>query len=456
MRISVGIDIAKETHWVIAIDADGGGHIDRKLENTPAAIASLIDELKQLGGSVRIGLDVVGGIAGLAEAMLAEAGFALVHVPGLAVNRARQGTVGGEHKSDPRDARVIAEQVRIRQDLRPIEPASELDLELRLLAGWRRDLVDGQTQRLSRLHDLLASIFPGLERGLDLTTKGPLVLLTNFVTPAEMRAAGKRRLIRHLKAAGGLPNIEALADRALAAAAEQTIAIPAERMSARLIKELASEALATRSRLASLDRELEALLARHPDAALIRSLPAWGPCSPPSSSPRQAASRASAPPTRSPPRPALPRSCASPARSASCAAPQAATRGSSASSTSPPSAPLAIPTAASSTTASGARENAITRPSSPSRADGSTSSGPSSTAGSPSNQTSNLPLDAPIRLHAAGIRSLVAELADQETPALAAFEPLLKTRMIAGVTGRPVCSPRVRIFDAVGKSAPHP
>ena len=276
MRVSVGIDIAKEVHWVTAIDHEGVVHIDRKLANTPAAIAGLIAELKQLGGTVRIGLDVVGGIAALAEAMLVDAGFALVHVPGLAVNRARQATVGGAHKSDPRDARVIAEQVRIRQDLRPIEPAGELDLELRLLVGRRRDLVDGQTQRLSRLHDLLASIFPGLERGLDLTTKGPLVLLSKFVTPAELRTAGKKRLVRHLKAAGGLPNIEALAERALAAAAEQTIAVPAERMSARLIKELACEALATRSRLASLDRELEDLLARHPDAALIRSLPGMG------------------------------------------------------------------------------------------------------------------------------------------------------------------------------------
>ena len=276
MRISVGIDIAKEVHWVTAIDHEGVVRFDRKLATTPAAIASLIDELKQLGGTVRIGLDVVGGIAALAEAMLAEAGFALVHAPGLAVNRARQATVGGAHKSDPRDARVIADQVRIRQDLRPIESASELDLELRLLVGRRRDLVDGQTQRLSRLHDLLASNFPGLERGLDLTTKGPLVLLTKFATPAELRAAGKRRLIRHLKAAGGLPNLEALADRALAAAAEQTIAIPAERMRARLIKELASEALATRTRLAGLDRELEDLLDRHPDAALIRSLPGMG------------------------------------------------------------------------------------------------------------------------------------------------------------------------------------
>jgi transposase len=276
MRISVGVDIAKEAHWVTAVDADGVVRIDRKLANTPAAIASVIDELKQLGGTVRIGLDVVGGIAGLAEAMLAEAGFALVHVPGLAVNRARQGTTGGEHKSDPRDARVIAELVRIRQDLRPIAPASELDLELRLLVGRRRDLVEAQTQRLARLHDLLVGIFPGLERALDLRAKGPLVLLTRFVTPAELRAAGNKRLIRHLKAAGGLPKVEVLAERALAAAAEQTIAVPAERMSARLIKELAGEALAVRTRLAGLDRELADLLDRHPDAALIRSLPGMG------------------------------------------------------------------------------------------------------------------------------------------------------------------------------------
>ena len=143
MRISVGIDIAKEVHWVTAIDADGVVQLDRKLRNTPADIAALVDELAALAATVRIGIDVIGGIAGLAEAMLAEAGFALVHVPGLAVNRARQGTVGGENKSDPRDARTIADQVRIRADLRPIEPATELDLEIRLLVGRRRDLVAG-------------------------------------------------------------------------------------------------------------------------------------------------------------------------------------------------------------------------------------------------------------------------------------------------------------------------
>ncbi|MGE5502599.1 MAG: IS110 family transposase [Ignavibacteriales bacterium] len=275
-RISVGIDIAKEVHWVCAIDANGAVLLDRKLDNTPEAIARLIEELAALGAEPRIGLDVVGGIAGLATAMLADAGFALVHVPGLAVNRARQGTPGGENKSDPRDARAIAEQVRTRADLRPIGQASELDIELRLLVGRRRDLVAAQTQRISRLRDLLAGIFPGLERALDYTTKGPLHLLAKFVTPAEIRDAGRKRLLRHLQAAGGVPNLDAIADAALAAAQAQAIAVPGERMTARLVRELASEALAARERLRRLDAELRAMLDRHPDAALIQSLPGMG------------------------------------------------------------------------------------------------------------------------------------------------------------------------------------
>lgn len=276
MQISVGIDIAKDVHWVTALDAQGVVQLDRSLQNSPAAIAQLIDELSALNGTVRIGLDVIGGIAGLAEAMFAQAGIALLHVPGLSVNRARQGSVGGENKSDPRDARTIAEQVRTRTDLRTIEPATQIDLEIRLLVGRRQDLVQAQTQRITRLRDLLVSIFPGLERALDFSTKGPLFLLTRFVTPGELRSAGKARILRHLHAAGGVPHLPELTERALAAAREQTLSVPAERMSARLIRELALEALTTRERLASLDRELQALLDGHPDAALIRSLPGMG------------------------------------------------------------------------------------------------------------------------------------------------------------------------------------
>ena len=276
MRVAVGIDVAKTAHWVTAIDDAGTVLIDRSVANEPDAIEELIAELRSLEGEVTIGLDVVGGIAGLAEAMLAAASFRLVHVPGLAVNRARQGTTGGEAKSDPRDARVIADQVRTRHDLRTVETGTEIDLELRLLVGRRRDLVDEQTRRLSRLHGLLVSIHPGLERVLDLTTKGSLWLLTRYVTPAEIRRAGRDRLVSHLKRAGDLRTIAQLADAALASAQAQRIAVPGERMAAMFVRELAAEALAARKRLAELNRALEARLTHHPDAALIRSLPGMG------------------------------------------------------------------------------------------------------------------------------------------------------------------------------------
>ena len=276
MRVAVGIDVAKTAHWVTAIDDAGTVLIDRSVANEPDAIEELIAELRSLEGEVTIGLDVVGGIAGLAEAMLAAASFRLVHVPGLAVNRARQGTTGGEAKSDPRDARVIADQVRTRHDLRTVETRTEIDLELRLLVGRRRDLVDEQTRRLSRLHGLLVSVHPGLERVLDLTTKGSIWLLTRYVTPAEIRRAGRDRLVSHLKRAGGLRTIAQLADAAMASAQAQRIAVPGERMAAMFVRELAAEALAARKRLAELNRALEARLTRHPDAALIRSLPGMG------------------------------------------------------------------------------------------------------------------------------------------------------------------------------------
>jgi transposase len=279
--VAVGIDVAKDFHWVQAIDRrDSEVLFSGSVDNAPGPLAALVDRFEDLRerGRLTVGIDVVGGIAGLLTAMLAEAGIEVVHVSGLAVNRAREGTSGGEHKSDPRDAAVIADRVRHRRDLRTIEPTGELDAEIRLLVSRRRELVTDQTRRISRLRDLLAAIHPGLEHVVDPTTKTGQQLLSRYVTPAEIRRAGRRRLIEHILRAGRIPrrHAEELAEKALTAAHEQTIAVPGERVAAELVRELAVEAARTRSRLAVLDRDLEATLARHPDAALIQSLPGMG------------------------------------------------------------------------------------------------------------------------------------------------------------------------------------
>lgn len=276
MSTSVGIDIAKELHWASAIDAAGNVLLDREVANTPGDLLRLADELKVLPAPVRVGIDVLGGIATLTQAVLLQAGFELVHVSGLSVNRAREGTVGGESKSDPRDARVIADQVRTRRDLRRVEPQTEIDVELRLLVSRRRDLSEEQTRRLARMHDLLASIFPELERSIDFTSKTGLRLLSTFVTPAELHALTPARLRKLFGATANRTYVKQLIDTARACAHRQSLSLPGEALSARLIKELALEALRTLESLTALDTEIEQRLVRHPDAALIRSLPGMG------------------------------------------------------------------------------------------------------------------------------------------------------------------------------------
>ena len=275
MKICVGIDAAKTTHWAVAVDDGGRIVLDRAVENDPEGLDDFVSALRALEGEVTVGLDVVGSFARFLEAVLLAEGFALVHTPGIAVNRAGQGFSGGERKSDPRDARTIAELVRTR-DLRPILPDGDTVTAIRLKVGRRRDLTQDQTRRLARLRGLLCGIFPGLERALDVTCKGPLVLLTRYVTPAEIRRAGETRLRAHLRKTQHLHGIDALVDRALRAARTQKISVPGEEPTAELIRDLAAEALDAKTKIARIDRDLEGLLADHPDGALIRSLPGMG------------------------------------------------------------------------------------------------------------------------------------------------------------------------------------
>ena len=254
MAVVVGVDIAKEFHWAALVHAETGRVlISRKVDNDPPAIQALIDDIRAVEaehGPATVAIDVLGGIAGLVQVMLLDAGLRLVHVSGLAVNRARRATRGGEHKSDPRDAKVIADQIRLRGDeLRRVEPVAEADTELRLLVGRRRELVVDQTRRIGRLRDLLACIHPGLERVIDATNKADLALLARYVTPAEIRRAGRRRISDYLRRVGGLrgASIETLVDQALTAAQRQHLTVPGEAVAADLVRDLASEALTSRA-----------------------------------------------------------------------------------------------------------------------------------------------------------------------------------------------------------------
>jgi transposase len=278
MEFFVGIDVAREVHWACAMDRGARVLFSHAVDNDPASVGDLIVEIEALGaGATRTAVDMLGGAASLLCAMFAEAGLPLVHTPGLMVNRARQGHAGGERKSDPKDAAVIAELARTRPELRPVDPPEPLDAEIRLLVARRRELVVEQTRRAARLRDLLSGLFPALERCIDPTTRTGLIFLSNYSAPEAIRAAGAKRIVRRLtKAATGLRGLEALAENAVRGAVAQTVVIPGAALRAEIIAEIAREALAARDRLKATDKAIRERLANHPDAALILSMPGMG------------------------------------------------------------------------------------------------------------------------------------------------------------------------------------
>jgi hypothetical protein len=196
MRYWVGFDVGKGFHWVCLIDAEGEEVLSRRVEATEEDLEAACSEIEGLGGERTVGIDLLGGPATLLEAVLLGGGERLFHVPGIAVNRARDAYPQGEAKSDSKDAHVIADQLRLRRgSLHEVRPRDEATTQMRLLVAHRRDLLQDQTRRAARLREVLLGVFPGLEAALDLKREGALVAVTRVATPSagSLAAAARSR-----------------------------------------------------------------------------------------------------------------------------------------------------------------------------------------------------------------------------------------------------------------------
>jgi transposase len=272
----VGVDVGKEFHWAVVVDAEGEILLSRRVENEEADLSALVEEVLAVsGGEPCWAVDQPGGGAALLLAVLWGGDQRVLYIPGLAVDRARDG-FRGETKTDRRDALVIAEQARMRRDLKPLEPADELLSELRLLLSHRRDLVADQSRALQRIRDALLASFPGLERALpDMRYKGALQLLCRYQTPRTVLRSGRRRIETYLKGRGAR-NAASLAGAAVAAAKAQSVVASAEGVAASIVAELAGEVLALKERISALDAQIEARFRVHPLSGVLTSLPGMG------------------------------------------------------------------------------------------------------------------------------------------------------------------------------------
>ena len=274
-KVWVGIDAGKEFHWAHVLDASGTRILSRRVENDQSDLSRLIEEALSSAEEVVWAIDQPGGGAALLLALLWERDQRVVYLPGLAVDRARD-AYPGESKTDARDARLIADQARMRPNLGELAPSEDDLAELQLLLSRRRDLVTDQTRSISRLGDALLSLFPALERALDLNNKGALTLVARYQTPTAVRRVGRKRLAAYL-GKRGVKGADALALQALTAAKAQSATLPAEDVAARIVAELAEEVLALKRGVQSLDQEIRKRFFARPEAQILASLPGMGP-----------------------------------------------------------------------------------------------------------------------------------------------------------------------------------
>jgi transposase len=269
-----GVDVGKGFHWAHVLDVSGRELLSRKVENDEADILRLIDEALPFAEEIVWAVDQPGGGAALLLALLWEHDQKVLYVPGLTVDRARD-AYRGESKTDARDARLIADQARMRPDLGELKPGEQELAELQLLLARRRDLVTDQSRTIARLREALLSLFPALERALDLNSKGPLTLLTHYQTPDQLRRAGHKRIAAYLRNRS-VKGSNKVAHKALTAARSQSVSLPAQDVASRIVAELAAEVLALKVRIESIDEDLEKRFFARPEARILTSLPGMG------------------------------------------------------------------------------------------------------------------------------------------------------------------------------------
>ncbi|WP_305780517.1 IS110 family transposase [Nocardia nova] len=275
-RAWAGVDAGKGHHWAAVVDDTGTTLWSKKIDNDETAILTALGEILALAEEVSFAVDISGTASALLLALLAAHGISAVYVPGRTVNR-MSGAYRGEGKTDAKDAYVIAETSRHRNDFTTIEVPAQLAADLALLTAHRADLVADRVRMINRLRDVLTGVFPALERAFDYSAhKGALVLLTGYQTPAAIRRRGHTRLTawlanRHVRSA------ETVAATAIAAAAAQQTTLPGEAVAAQIVAELARAILDLDDRIKRLEGQIRDTFREHPQAEVIESLPGFGP-----------------------------------------------------------------------------------------------------------------------------------------------------------------------------------
>ena len=281
MGIYVGIDWAEAHHDICVLDETGTVLTKRRIADGLEGVGqlhALVADHAAEPNQVVIGIETDRGL--LVGALLA-AGYQVYAINPLAASRYRERHVTSGAKSDPGDAKVLADLVRTdRHNHRPVAGDSELAASLQVLARAHQNLIWSRQRLVNQLRNNLREYYPAALAafGTELAHPVALGVLDAAPTPAMGRTLSQSKLAAILRRAGRERGVEAKAAAIQAELRGPQLAAPA------LIGEAYGKSVASTVRilrefndqLASLEAELGPSFEKHPDAEIYRSLPGLG------------------------------------------------------------------------------------------------------------------------------------------------------------------------------------
>ena len=277
----VGVDWAEAHHDVCVLDSEGRVLGRRKVKDTLEGVRDLHALLATCADDEP---DVVVGIEkdrGLIVTALVAAGYEVYAINPMAAAHYRDRHHVSGAKSDPGDAKMLADLVRTdRHNHRPVAGDTPLAEALKVLARAHQNAVWSRQRHVNELRSALRDYFPGaLEAfGTDLAHHDALAILGIAPTPSLARTLSKAKLVSALKRGGRQRRLEVRALELQEVLRREQLAQPMILENAYGLTTSATVAIivAMNATIDELESGLAEHFEQHPDAKIIRSLPGLG------------------------------------------------------------------------------------------------------------------------------------------------------------------------------------
>ena len=278
--IFVGVDWAEAHHDVYVQDEEGKRLAGGRL---PEGVEGITRFHEMVGVHADDPAEVVIGIEtdrGLFVGALVAAGYAVFAVNPMSTSRYRDRHSTSGAKSDPGDAKVLADMVRTdRHNHRPVAGDSELAEAIKVLARAHQSMIWSRGRQTNFLRSTLREFYPAaLVAFDDLASGDALEVLRVEPTPTLGATLSRSKIASALRRGGRQRRIEERAAEiqdALRAPQLAGSAMVASAMGTS-VSATATVIVAMNAQVVELSQELEAHFEQHPDAEVVRSLPGLG------------------------------------------------------------------------------------------------------------------------------------------------------------------------------------